>query len=483
MGVFAVLLLVLVALTAGVAAGWFLRAGQVATLVERLQGQERLMDEKLSVLNEAREKLKEAFQALSSEALRSNNQSFLTLAKSTLETFQEPRPSSLPRAAGSSPPPRSSRGRSPRPWRRRGRHTCSGLWASCAPHARSARPALLVSVLEAALVSLAAMVERARAMLRAREARRTGPRGVGAAAARAARDAAWASGASAARCCCARSSAPRPRSAPASRAGPTCREREARRRSRWTASPTTTRTGTRRCARCPSASRRASASRCSGRTAPASRRCCCTSRGLLPERQRYLHRHDPAAPAHRHDVQGRVAIDGVTLARETIPALRARVGIVFEDPEDQVVGLTVEEDVAYGPRARRWPQAQVDAAVRDALAAVGLSGRESRFPHHLSAGEKRRLCLAGALACRPGLLLLDEPSSGLDPRGRRELGELLAGLDATQVVASHDLAFVERLCPRAIVLDGGAVVADAADRRAARRRARCWRATVSPERR
>ena len=89
MGVVAVLLLVLVALAAGVAAGWFLRAGQVATLVERLQGQERLMDEKLAVLNEAREKFKEAFQALSSEALRSNNQSFLTLAKSTLETFQE----------------------------------------------------------------------------------------------------------------------------------------------------------------------------------------------------------------------------------------------------------------------------------------------------------------------------------------------------------------------------------------------------------
>jgi cobalt/nickel transport system ATP-binding protein len=183
--------------------------------------------------------------------------------------------------------------------------------------------------------------------------------------------------------------------------------------------------------------------------------------GLLPERQRYLHRHDPAAPAHRHDVQGRVAIDGVTLSPETIPKLRARVGLVFEDPEDQVVGLTVEEDVAYGPRARRWSPADVDAAVREALAAVGLSGRESRFPHHLSAGEKRRLCLAGALACRPGLLLLDEPSSGLDPRGRRERAALLSSLRATLVVASHDLWLVERLCPRAIVLDGGAVVADA----------------------
>ena len=100
--------------------------------------------------------------------------------------------------------------------------------------------------------------------------------------------------------------------------------------------------------------------------------------------------------------------------------------------------------------------------MRDALSAVGLAGREARFPHHLSTGEKRRLGLAGALACRPGLLLLDEPSSGLDPRGRRELASLLAGLPATQVVASHDLALVERLCTRAIVLDGGRCVADAA---------------------
>jgi energy-coupling factor transporter ATP-binding protein EcfA2 len=183
--------------------------------------------------------------------------------------------------------------------------------------------------------------------------------------------------------------------------------------------------------------------------------------GLLPERQRYLHRHDPAAPPHRHGAQGRVLVDGVPLGPDTIAGLRARVGIVFEDPEDQVVGLTVAEDVAYGPRARRWPQERVQAAVSDALAAVGLTGREARFPHHLSSGEKRRLCLAGALACDPGLLLLDEPTSGLDPRGRRELAELLAGLPATLVVASHDLALVERLCPRAIVLDDGVVVADA----------------------
>jgi energy-coupling factor transporter ATP-binding protein EcfA2 len=182
--------------------------------------------------------------------------------------------------------------------------------------------------------------------------------------------------------------------------------------------------------------------------------------GLLPERQRYLHRHDPSAAPHRHDVQGRVSVDGVVLSPQTVRAVRGRVGIVFADPDDQVVGLTVEEDVAFGPRARRFSPDEVKAAVAEALAAVGLAGREARFPHHLSTGEKRRLGLAGALACRPGLLLLDEPSSGLDPRGRRELALLLAGLPATQIVASHDLALVERLCTRAIVLDAGRSVAD-----------------------
>jgi energy-coupling factor transporter ATP-binding protein EcfA2 len=182
--------------------------------------------------------------------------------------------------------------------------------------------------------------------------------------------------------------------------------------------------------------------------------------GLLPERQRYLHRHAALDAPHRHDAQGHVHVDGTELTPRTIRTIRDRVGIVFEDPDDQLIGLTVGEDVAYGPRARRWPAEQVESAVREALAAVGLSGFEERFPHHLSTGEKRRLCLAGVLACRPGLLLLDEPSAGLDPRGRRELAELLDGLPATIVVASHDLTFVERLTPRALVLDRGRVVAD-----------------------
>ncbi|MBE3132209.1 MAG: energy-coupling factor ABC transporter ATP-binding protein, partial [Acidobacteria bacterium] len=85
-----------------------------------------------------------------------------------------------------------------------------------------------------------------------------------------------------------------------------------------------------------------------------------------------------------------------------------------------------------------------------------------RLPHHLSAGEKRRVCLAGALACRPGLLLLDEPSSGLDPRGRRELAGLLTALPSTMILASHDLGFVRELCPRSIIMDGGTLAADGA---------------------
>jgi len=183
---------------------------------------------------------------------------------------------------------------------------------------------------------------------------------------------------------------------------------------------------------------------------------------LLPERQRYVHRHAHDDRPHRHEAAPSVTIDGLVVSLATVGSVRERVGIVFEDTDDQLIGLTVAEDVAYGPRARQWPEPDVSAAVAYALSAVGLPGFERRLSHHLSAGEKRRVCLAGVLACRPGLLLLDEPSSGLDPRGRRELTELLRGLAATQVVASHDLDFVSRLCTRAVVMERGAIVAQGA---------------------
>ena len=182
--------------------------------------------------------------------------------------------------------------------------------------------------------------------------------------------------------------------------------------------------------------------------------------GLLPERQRYQHRHALTDVVHRHDAQPTVTIDGIVVSPKTLRRIRERVGIVFSDPHDQLIGLTVREEVEFGPRARGWSDAEIAAAAAEALGAVGLAGFERRSPHHLSAGEKRRACVAGVLACRPGLLLLDEPSSGLDPRGRRELGDLLAGLPATQIIASHDLEFVARLCARVVILDRGAVVAD-----------------------
>jgi energy-coupling factor transporter ATP-binding protein EcfA2 len=180
---------------------------------------------------------------------------------------------------------------------------------------------------------------------------------------------------------------------------------------------------------------------------------------LLPERQRYLHRHAHDDRPHRHEAASRVVLDGIVVSAKTVAEVRERVGIVFQDPDDQLIGLTVEEDVAYGPRARRWSAQEVSSAVASALSLVGLSGFESRLPHHLSAGEKRRVCIAGVLATRPGLLLLDEPSSGLDPRGRRELTGLLHALPATQVLASHDLEFAAAVCTRAVVLDRGLIVA------------------------
>jgi energy-coupling factor transporter ATP-binding protein EcfA2 len=182
--------------------------------------------------------------------------------------------------------------------------------------------------------------------------------------------------------------------------------------------------------------------------------------GLLPERRRYLHAHEPGGHAHRHGLVGRISIDGVDLSPSTVGRIRDLVGIVFQDPDDQLIGLTVGEDVGYGPRVRRWTPDVIATAVDEALGAVGLNGYNDRSPHHLSSGEKRRVCLAGVLACRPGLLLLDEPSSGLDPRGRRALADLLVSLPATIIVASHDLAFVSRVCTRAIILDGGRIVAD-----------------------
>ncbi len=120
----------------------------------------------------------------------------------------------------------------------------------------------------------------------------------------------------------------------------------------------------------------------------------------------------------------------------------------------------MRDDVAFGPANLGLRGADLEARVAEALAAVGMSEHADRVPHHLSFGQRRRVAIATVLAMHPDVLVLDEPTSNLDPAGRRELGEILDDLDAALVVATHDLPFALQLCPRAVVLDDGVVVAD-----------------------
>lgn len=140
--------------------------------------------------------------------------------------------------------------------------------------------------------------------------------------------------------------------------------------------------------------------------------------------------------------------------------LRARLGLVFQDPDDQLFSPTVFDDLAYGPLYAGLPEAEVRRRATRALSQVGLDGFEGRLSHHLSTGEKKRAAIATVLAMEPEVLLLDEPSAGLDPRARRRLIEVLRALPQTMLVATHDLGLVAELLPRTVVMDGGVVVAD-----------------------
>ena len=153
---------------------------------------------------------------------------------------------------------------------------------------------------------------------------------------------------------------------------------------------------------------------------------------------------------------GALDVAGIRDVRE----LRAAVGLVFQDPDDQLFMPTVGEDVAFGPLNLGLTRDEVAARVRVALAAVRMSHVEDRAPHQLSLGQRRRVAIATVLAMRPRLLVLDEPSANLDPRARRELLEVLDAVDRTMLVVTHDLPFAARLCERAVILSGGRVVAD-----------------------
>jgi energy-coupling factor transporter ATP-binding protein EcfA2 len=162
------------------------------------------------------------------------------------------------------------------------------------------------------------------------------------------------------------------------------------------------------------------------------------------------------------NASGEVLIFGRSLRgadAKTLRAVRREVGLVFQDPNDQLFCPTVWEDVAFGPEQMGLSAREVSERVERALAVMKLEGFDKRMPHHLSGGEQRRVCVAGVLACEPKVLVLDEPTSGLDPRGKRELKALLAELKLTKIIATHDLELVVELCPRAILLAGGVVVA------------------------
>ena len=153
---------------------------------------------------------------------------------------------------------------------------------------------------------------------------------------------------------------------------------------------------------------------------------------------------------------GALDVAGIRGVRE----LRAAVGLVFQDPDDQLFMPTVGEDVAFGPLNLGLTRDEVTARVRVALAAVRMSHVEDRAPHQLSLGQRRRVAIATVLAMRPRLLVLDEPSANLDPRARRELLEVLDSFARTMLVVTHDLPFAARLCERAVILSGGRVAAD-----------------------
>jgi cobalt/nickel transport system ATP-binding protein len=159
---------------------------------------------------------------------------------------------------------------------------------------------------------------------------------------------------------------------------------------------------------------------------------------------------------------GTVRIGDLLVAEPDLTEVRRRVGLVFQDADDQLFMPTVAEDVAFGPANLGLRGAELDARVDEALAAVGAGELRTRTPHHLSGGERRRVALATVLAMRPDVLVLDEPTSGLDPAGRRELVTVLQALEITQLVITHDLPFALELCPRSVIIDGGRVVADAA---------------------
>jgi len=157
---------------------------------------------------------------------------------------------------------------------------------------------------------------------------------------------------------------------------------------------------------------------------------------------------------------GQVEVGGTLLSRSTVRTIRQQVGLVFQNPDDQLFCPTVFEDVAFGPRNLGLEEPEVELRVEEALRAVGLEGFGPRNPAHLSIGEKKRAAIATVCSMRPLVFVLDEPTSSLDARGRRGLLALLHRLGEAQIIVTHDLELVRSQCSRALVMGGGRIVAE-----------------------
>jgi cobalt/nickel transport system ATP-binding protein len=157
---------------------------------------------------------------------------------------------------------------------------------------------------------------------------------------------------------------------------------------------------------------------------------------------------------------GQIEVAGLSVVRENLPLIRAKVGLVFQNPDDQLFSPTVFEDVAFGPLHMGLAEEEVRARVARALHQVGMSHYATRLSHHLSMGEKKRVAIATVLSMEPELLLMDEPSAGLDPRSRRTLINFLRHIPLTMLISTHDMYLVQELFPRMVVMDEGRIVAD-----------------------
>ena len=157
---------------------------------------------------------------------------------------------------------------------------------------------------------------------------------------------------------------------------------------------------------------------------------------------------------------GTVKISGLSVEKANLPEIRRRVGIVFQDPDDQLFMPRVREDVAFGPANLGLRGDALNDRAMAALEMVGMAEYADRPPHHLSFGQRKRVAVATVLAMEPEILVLDEPSSNLDPASRREFADVVRALDVTVLMVTHDLPYALELCDRSVVLSDGVVVAD-----------------------